>query len=65
MDYFAMLKDRVIDGTSCSFPLDFIRQNRSGRAMCVEGICKVRNLFSLIKFYGATIFCLDSNKRKK
>lgn len=47
MNYFATLRDRVIDGTSCLFPVDFVRQNHSGRAMCVDGICKV----SSIRFY--------------
>lgn len=53
-----MLKDRVIDGTSCSFPSDFIRQNRSGRAMCVEGICKVRiiSLSLLLNFMAQQSF---------
>lgn len=41
MNYFALLKDRVIDGTSCVFPVDFVQQNHSGRAMCVDGVCKV------------------------
>lgn len=41
MNYFALLQDRVIDGTSCLFPVDFVQQNHSGRAMCVDGICKV------------------------
>lgn len=41
MNYFALLRDRVIDGTSCVFPVDFVQQNHSGRAMCVDGVCKV------------------------
>lgn len=41
MNYFATLNDRVIDGTSCLLPVDFVKQNHSGRAMCVEGVCKV------------------------
>lgn len=65
MNYFAMLKERVIDGTSCWFPVDFVRQNHSGRGMCVEGTCKVRADFSLIKFYGAIVFCLGIYKTKK
>lgn len=64
MDYFAMLKDRVIDGTSCSFPVDFVRQNHSGRAMCVDGICKVRGM-SLVKFYDATVFRFRLFTQKK
>lgn len=43
MNYFATLGDRVIDGTSCLFPIDFVRQNHTGRAMCVDGVCKVRH----------------------
>lgn len=65
MNYFAMLKDRVIDGTSCWFPVDFVRQNHSRRGMCVEGTCKVRADFSLIKFYGAIVFYLGIYKTKK
>lgn len=65
MNYFAMLKERVIDGTSCWFPVDFVRQNHSGRGMCVEGTCKVRADFSLIKFYGAIVFYLGIYKTKK
>lgn len=52
MNYFAPLKDRVADGTSCFSPIDFVKQNRSGRAMCVEGVCKVRfYAFTNIKCY--------------
>lgn len=43
MEYFATLEDRVVDGTSCYSPVDFVKRNTSGRALCVEGICKVRN----------------------
>lgn len=43
MNYFATLNDRVIDGTSCSYPSDHLKRNNTGRAICVEGICKVSN----------------------
>lgn len=68
MDYFATLADRVIDGTICSFPVDFMRRNHSGRAVCVEGMCKVRltvSFFHLVKFYDVTVFCLDFSREKK
>lgn len=47
MNYFALLRDRVIDGTSCLFPVDFVQQNHSGRAMCVDGVCKVSSIFDI------------------
>lgn len=42
MNYFATLNDTVIDGTACYSTVDFARRNISGRAMCVDGICKVK-----------------------
>lgn len=56
MNYFATLKDRVVDGTSCLFPVDFVRQNHSGRAMCVDGICKVRVCLSIVLFGTETVY---------
>lgn len=44
MKYFATLNDTVIDGTPCQRPAEYYRSNRStplGRAICVDGICKV------------------------
>lgn len=41
MSYFATLNETVIDGTACSYPVDYVRRNHSGRALCVEGVCKV------------------------
>lgn len=42
MNYFATLNDVVIDGTTCYSSVDFARRIISGRAMCVDGICKVK-----------------------
>lgn len=41
LNYFATLNNTVIDGTTCYLPVDLTRRNISGRAMCVDGICKV------------------------
>lgn len=48
LNYFATLNNTVIDGTPCSKPAEYYRRNFQGRAVCVEGICKVskRNTFS-------------------
>lgn len=41
LNYFATLNKTVIDGTSCSKPPEFYRKSYEGRAVCVEGTCKV------------------------
>lgn len=43
LNYFATLNDRVKDGTSCFKPSEFLklRRNHAGKAICVDGICKV------------------------
>lgn len=43
LSYFATLNDRVIDGTSCFKPSEYLklRRNHAGKAICVDGICKV------------------------
>lgn len=41
LNYFATLNKTVIDGTPCSKPPEFYRRNYEGRAVCVEGTCKV------------------------
>lgn len=43
MSYFATLGNRVVDGTGCTFPIGYANRKHSGRAMCVDGMCKVRN----------------------
>lgn len=47
MNYFATMSNTVIDGTTCYTPTDFARRNISGRAMCVDGICKVNRFGNL------------------
>lgn len=42
LNYYAMLNERVIDGTSCIRPIESIRVKYTGPAKCVEGVCKVR-----------------------
>ncbi|KAJ6649911.1 A disintegrin and metalloproteinase with thrombospondin motifs 7, partial [Pseudolycoriella hygida] len=41
LNYFATLNDRVVDGTSCFKPSEYLklRRNHAGRAICVDGIC--------------------------
>lgn len=43
LNYFATLNERVVDGTSCFKPSEFLklRRNHAGKAICVDGICKV------------------------
>lgn len=57
LEYFALLDERVVDGTACKHPVNELRHNRqrrgggggttapleaqSRRAMCVHGVCKV------------------------
>lgn len=41
MKYFATLNSTVIDGTPCEKPAEYYRSNYKGRAMCIDGICKV------------------------
>lgn len=42
MQYFATLNKTVIDGTTCTKPSEYFRRRDNGKAICVEGICKVR-----------------------
>lgn len=66
MSYFATLNDSVIDGTPCQYPVDFVHRNHSGRAMCVEGVCKVSERISVFLFFcllfhqGFFSFCFDN-----
>lgn len=41
MHYFATLNKTVIDGTECTKPSEYFRRRDNGKAICVEGICKV------------------------
>ncbi|XP_059620455.1 thrombospondin type-1 domain-containing protein 4 isoform X2 [Phlebotomus argentipes] len=41
LNYFATLNNAVIDGTPCTKPAEYYRRNFQGRAVCVEGICKM------------------------
>lgn len=47
MSYFATLNETVIDGTMCTRPTEYLKRNYYGRAICVEGTCKV-SFFLLI-----------------
>lgn len=46
MQYFATLNKTVIDGTECSKPSEYFRRRDNGKAICVEGICKVSRIQS-------------------
>ncbi|GAB0094710.1 thrombospondin type-1 domain-containing protein 4 [Sergentomyia squamirostris] len=41
LNYFATFNATVIDGTPCTKPAEYYRRNFQGRAVCVEGICKM------------------------
>lgn len=43
LNYFATLNKTVIDGTPCSKPPEFYKRKYEGRAVCVDGTCKVSN----------------------
>lgn len=45
----------MIDGTPCSRPAEYYRKNYRGRAVCVDGICKVSPNLSL------SLFALDTS----
>ncbi|XP_037825711.1 A disintegrin and metalloproteinase with thrombospondin motifs 6-like, partial [Lucilia sericata] len=48
MKYFATLNATVIDGTACEKPAEYYRSNYSGRAMCIDGICKAIHASGII-----------------
>lgn len=51
MKYFATLNKTVVDGTSCNTPSEYFRRRDNAKAICVEGICKVRIFFCIfLKF---------------
>lgn len=55
MKYFATLNATVIDGTPCEKPAEYYRSNYRGRAICIDGICKVSMNKIYVSFKASTV----------